>query len=247
MTPYVLVAADRLADVAAGSVVALDDDTHHHLVRVRRQRDGDDVTASDGRGREVAATLSGRTLVVQDVRDLPAPVPTIEVLQGLGRQRKHDDVVRMLTEAGADAITAVTTSRTQVDLAGKADRVRARWQAVADAACSQSRRAHRPLVEGPVGLADLVVSGLDDARILVADPGAHVSPLQALGDVHDLPGRVVCVIGPEGGLTDAELADLQDAGAVGVSLGPTVLRTQHAALALAAVVAAAVGRMGQVG
>nr|WP_274387736.1 RsmE family RNA methyltransferase [Salsipaludibacter albus] len=238
-----------MADAVPGSVVALDDDQHHHLVRVRRHRDGTEVTASDGTGREVAAVRDGHSLVVRSVTDRPARGPVLEVWQALGKQRKHDEVVRMLTEAGVDAVTAVTTRRTQVDLSGKAERVRERWRSVADAACTQSRRSHRPRVEGPVELAELVADLASSAPtstdagtcVLVADPSSERSPLDALPA--DLPERIVLVVGPEGGLAEDEVADLVAVGATGVTLGPTVLRTEHAGLVLAGVVAAGTGRM----
>lgn len=248
-----MVLADgALAGAAVDAEVALDDDGHHHLTRVLRTRDGSPVVATDGTGREVDATLAGHALHVGAVRDVPAPHPRLEIAQALGKGRKHDEVVRMLTELGIDWVTATTTARTQVDLSGKADRVRGRWRAVADAACTQSRRPHRPHLDGPVTLDALLadLAGADDGvvaattRVLVADVTATTGPLAALdGD----PDRVVVVVGPEGGLTDDEVAAVVAAGGQAVSLGPTVLRTEHAAIVLAGIAAAATGRMGRAG
>ncbi len=78
---------------------------------------------TDGTGREVDSTLQASSIAVTAIRDLTSPAPRIEVAQALGKGRKHHEVVRMLTEVGVDAVTAITTTRTQVDLSGKADRV----------------------------------------------------------------------------------------------------------------------------
>lgn len=240
--PWVMLPPGRLDGVAAGARVELPDDVHHHLARVLRRRAGSGVVASDGDGRVVTGTLSDRAIAVEDARTVPHPRPVLRVVQALGRRRKHDDVVRMLTELGVDEIDAVTTERCQVDVGDKADRVRSRWGAVAEAACSQARRAHRPRLGGPLPLA----TALDgDCRgVLVAHVGATTSPLTAVeAALADRPGRLTAVIGPEGGLADDEVAELVARGATAVSLGPTVLRTEHAGLVLAGIMAAAVGRM----
>ncbi len=245
VTPYVVLQPDVLADATVGNSVPLDDDAHHHLVRVLRRRDGSPAVATDGSGREVDARLAGPTLQVDALRDVAAPTPRIEVAQALGKGRKHDEVVRMLTELGVDRVTAVTTARTQVDLSGKAARIRERWRAVADAACSQARRPHRPDVDGPVDLSE-VLDGIDAdpsaTALLVADVTGPEGPLAVLDRLVGVR-RVVVLVGPEGGLADHELAAVATAGGHAVSLGPTVLRTEHAAVVLAGIAAAATGRM----
>lgn len=250
MIPYLLVAPQRLAGVTAGDEVQLDATAHHHLARVLRRREGSAITVADGSGVEVRGTLHGQTVTVGARRVVDVPAPRIEVAQALGKGRKHDDVVRMLTEVGVDRITAITTRRTTVDLTGKAGRVRERWQAVADAACAQARRARRPVVDGPLALpaflarlADPIATPADShTRLLVAVVGATGDPLSALRS-GPTPGRVVVVIGPEGGLADDEVDRIVECGGEAVTLGATVLRTEHAGLVAAGVVAAATGRM----
>lgn len=245
VTPYVVLDPGALAEADAGGSVSLDPDARHHLVRVLRRRDGDVVVATDGSGREVDAVLRDPVLEVSAVRDVPAPSPRIQVVQALGKGRKHDEVVRMLTELGVDVVTAVTTARTQVDLSGKADRVRDRWCAVADAACAQARRPHRPAVHGPVALQGWLAE-VDPARtlVLVGDVDAATGPLEVLADTPPEVEQVAVVVGPEGGLTPEEVDTVVGAGGRRVSLGPTVLRTEHAGIVLAGVAAAATGRMG---
>lgn len=243
--PWVVVEAG--AQPSTGGVVGLPDDVHRHLVRARRHRDGDEVVVVDGAGTVVDGVLDGRSVQVRDVHRVPARSPRLRVVQALGKRSKHDHVVRMLTELGVDHVTAVSTRRCQVDLASKVDRVRSRWRSIAVAACTQSRRAFLPVLDGPVSLDDATGKGSHEAGgevVVVAHPGAARDPTEVVrSDSADPADVVTGVVGPEGGLTDDEVTMLKDAGAVPVSLGMSVLRTEHAALALAAVLSSAMGRM----
>ncbi len=244
--PYVLVPAGTFDDRSAGDRVELPPDTVHHLLRVLRLRDGAHVVAADGAGVVVRGQVGGGAMrLAEDPSTVPAPAPRVTVWQALGKGRKHDEVVRVLTELGVDEIVAVTSDRTVVDLGAKADKVRARWQAIATAACEQSRRPWLPHLDGQVDVQELAGS-LDGRPCLVAHVGVVEDPLVVAQDaVTGGATDLVLAVGPEGGWTEPEVAALQAAGAVTVGLGPTVLRTEHAATVLAAVVLAASGRMGR--
>ncbi len=242
--PYVLVPAGTFEARGAGDRAELPADTRHHLSRVLRLQDGAHVVAADGAGVVVRGQIGGGALrLADDPAVVAAPGPRVTVWQALGKGRKHDEVVRVLTELGVDEVVAVTSDRTVVDLGAKADKVRARWEAIATAACEQSRRPWLPDLAGPASLEELVAT-LEGRPCLAAHVGASADPLAA---AKDAVGRgtagVVVAVGPEGGWTEAEVEGLRAAGAVIVGLGPTVLRTEHAATVLASVVLAASGRM----
>lgn len=240
--PFVLLDTS-LADVTVGADLPVDDATAHHLAKVLRLRDGAAVEVSDGTGRRADAVLAGPAIRLQSdpVMD-PAPAPSIHVLQGLPQGRKHDEVVRMLTELGVDRITAVVAERTQAPPdAAKGAKQAARWQAVARAACEQARRSRRPVVDGPIRLDEAVAALPAGHLLLAAHLGAAMDPIAAMPSPP--PDHVVVAVGPEGGWSPAEADRLVAAGAQLVSLGQSVLRTEHAALVLGAVVAAATGRM----
>jgi 16S rRNA (uracil1498-N3)-methyltransferase len=115
----------------------------------------------------------------------------------------------------------------------------ARWRAVARAAGKQARRAWLPEVT------DLADTGQVAARLGAAALGVvlHESADEPLAAVRPPPdGELVLVVGPEGGLTEAELAEFQRAGATAFRLGTSVLRTGTAGVAAAAVLLAAAGR-----
>ncbi len=241
LTPFVQVAA-ALDALAVGDAVPLSTDERHHLRRVLRLPDGAAVEVADGRGTHAAAELHETTLrVTGEVRTTPVARPELWVAQALPKGRRADEVIRQVTELGADGVAVVAAQRSVARLNGdRAIRARGRWEAVARAACEQARRPRRPVILGPLPAAELPTLA---GTLLVAHPGAPPLPT-VLGAVTS-DERVTIAIGPEGGWADAELTALETSGAHLVGLGPTVLRTEHAAAAALAVVAAGVGRWGR--
>lgn len=232
-----------LADAPQGARVTLSEQELHHLYRVVRASDGAELEVADGRGWSASGRLTqGEVTLSVPAAHAAAPAPRLHVAQALPKARKLDEVVRQVTELDVDLLTAVAADRSVVRLdADKAEKARARWEAVARAACEQSRRPYRPRLNGVVQLRMLlaeVVPG--DAAILVAQPEA--TPLPDVAPNLSAP-EVVLAIGPEGGWSASELALLEADGRVRfVGLGPTVLRTEHAAAAALAVTAALTGR-----
>lgn len=241
--PFVLLPPGTFDDVAVGDRVRLPDGVRHHLTRVLRLDEGATVEAADGAGVEATTRLRGDALVVSVPPALrPEFRPQLQVLQALGKGRKHDEVVRVLTELGVEHVTAVGSARTVVELdEEKATKVRQRWLNVATAACEQARRATLPTIDGPTSLA-AALEDVGSAPVLAAQVGAGIDPIEAAAALGE-QSRIVLAVGPEGGWSSEELALLEEVGATFVGLGPTVLRTEHAAPVLAAVVAAATGRM----
>ncbi len=228
-------------DVGAEVTIEVDDD--HHLRNVLRLRPGDPVVVGDGRGRTWPAELAGeRTLVTTGPAErTPVRRPQLHVVQALPKGRKVDEIVRSLVELGVERITPVSSARTVRDLdARKREREHDRWRSVARAAASQARRAWLATVD-PLTDLGAVLEEVD--RGVVPHVGAATGLAEAAASLREEP-TVAVAIGPEGGWTDEEVARLQAAGLVPVTLGDTVLRTEHAAFAAAAALAFAFGRMG---
>ena len=241
MRPFVLSAP--LTGLASGARVELDDDVRHHVHTVLRLRDGDEVEAADGNGRVAAAVLDGDGLVLTDDVYVELPrEPGLTVLQALGKGRKHDEVVRVLTECGVERIVAVSAEQSVTVLRDdKVDRVRARWEAVARSAVQQSRNAWAPEVLGPVGITRAVEELPEDTLLLVADTTEAVAAVTDV-DVTFAP-HVAVAIGPESGWTDDERNLWRAHDAEFVGLGPTVLRTEHAAVVAVSAIGAMAGRL----
>lgn len=240
LTPYVHLDAS-LADAGPDAQRPLSAEERHHLQRVLRLQGGAAIEVADGVGWQAPAriTAAGVTLRAAAVHT-PASKPALVLAQALPKGRKLDEVLRQATELGVDEVRLLTTERAVPRLTGeRAERSRARWLAVVRAASEQARRPWRPKVSGPLALDHLAG---DDELLLVAHPQAPGLPtvVDALAGAPTL----TLAIGPEGGFTDGEVAAAVAGGALAVSLGGSVLRTEHAGSAGMAVLSAAVGRWG---
>lgn len=248
MDPFVVLEAGALDGRGVGDVVPLPPATEKHLRTVLRRPDGSGVVLADGGGTGAPATLvADGARLAGEPAVTPAPRPTLHVLQGLAKGRKVDEVVRVLTELGVDAITPVAGERSVKELAGpKRERALARWRAVATAAAEQSRRPHVPTISEPGTVTEILArldAGDGTSHVVAAHVGAAGGLAGALPDGLREVDEVVLAVGPEGGWTDDEVAAFAGAGAAVVHLGASVLRTEHAAAALVAVVSFRLGRM----
>ncbi|MGW5750060.1 16S rRNA (uracil(1498)-N(3))-methyltransferase [Nocardia rhamnosiphila] len=218
-----------------GAVAVLDGAEGRHAATVRRIRAGEPVTLSDGRGvladSEVVAAQKNRLeLLVRDRRRAESASPAVTVVQALPKSERSELAVELMTEAGADVIVPWQAARCVSNWEAKADKGVAKWRSAAKAAARQSRRAYIPEVTALHRTPEVV----DAVRAATAQ-GAVVAALHESGGgaFTELPWRtaaaITLIVGPEGGLDDAELTALSAAGAEVVRLGPTVLRTSTAA------------------
>jgi len=236
---------ESLDGVATGSLVEVSGDEAHHAVAVRRLREGEQVVLTDGRGASATGTVAATgkrllTVTVASVSHEPRPEPAITVVQALPKGDRGELAVEVLTEVGVDRIVPWGASRSVAVWKGeRATRSHAKWQATAREAAKQSRRAWLPTVTPLASTADLaaVVAEADLAVVLHEDGSV---PLSAI----DVPpaGRLVVVVGPEGGVTPEELELLADAGAHVVRLGAEVLRTSTAGVVAVAALLTRTGR-----
>ncbi|WP_338773266.1 16S rRNA (uracil(1498)-N(3))-methyltransferase [Nocardia vulneris] len=218
-----------------GALAVLDGPEGRHAATVRRIRVGEPITLSDGRGvlaeSEVVAAQRDRLELRVLNRAVAAPVtPRVTVVQALPKSDRSELAVELMTEAGADAIVPWQAARCIANWEGKAGKAVEKWRAAARSAARQSRRAYIPEVTELYRTRDV----LELIRKAKAD-GAIVAALHESGAARftALPfagvPEVVLIVGPEGGLDEAELAACTEAGADIVLLGPTVLRTSTAA------------------
>jgi 16S rRNA (uracil1498-N3)-methyltransferase len=246
LAPYVHLTTS-LRGAGAGTPVPLDPDAAHHLSRVLRLRPGAALVVADGAGHEAPALLGDGVVVLEaPARATPPGQPRLTVAQALPKARKLDEVIRQVTELGADRVVPVAAERSVARLDGdRAERAVTRWRAIARAAAEQARRPHLPVVSPVTSASDLAAELRPEDRLLVAHVGALRSLASAVTEaVTAGVGGVVVAVGPEGGWSDVEVAAFEAAGGEVVGLGPSVLRTEHAAAAAVAVAAALAGRWG---
>lgn len=231
--PVFLTAA--VAGARPGDVVVLDGDEGRHAATVKRIRVGEQVGLTDGAGvRAVGSvTEAGKaalTITLVEIEQVPAAPPHVTVVQALPKGDRGELAVEMLTEIDVDRIVPWAASRSVA--VWKGDRVAkglAKWRATARTAAKQARRAWLPEVSELATTAQ-VVELIAAADLAVVLHEAAEVPLANLS--LDGVGSIVVVVGPEGGISDEELALFT--GARVVRLGTSVLRTSTAGVAAVA-------------
>ena len=166
-------------------------------------------------------------------RALPSPEPKVRVTlyQGLPKADKVDYVVQKGTEAGVYAVRVAEMARSVSKLNGKdADKKAERWQRIAQEAAKQSGRAHVPAVD-VIGKKALPEALARHDLVLVPWEEAHALSLGEAARQHPEARDIAVIIGPEGGITPEEIDIFRSAGAVPVTLGPRIFRTETAGLA----------------
>lgn len=229
-------------DLTAGQV-RLTGAEGRHAAGAKRLRVGEQVELVDGRGTrarcEVLEVARDEVLLaVGEPTVEPTPSPRLVVVQALPKGDRGELAVEMLTEIGVGRVVPWAASRSVAVWRGeRAAKSLAKWRGTAREAAKQARRTWFPEVEEMAGTAEVVelVRSADLAVVLHEDAS---QPLPAVGAAE----RVVVVVGPEGGLTDEEVAAFVGAGAVGVRLGTEVLRTSTAGVAAVAALLAGTGR-----
>lgn len=227
--------------LAAGAIVDLPEALAHHLHVVRMQP-GDALTLFDGRGGQYHASLldagkkraTARVHVHQPVEvELPY---AITLAQGLPEGSKMDWIVEKAVELGVAAVQPLAARRSVVRLSGeRAEKRHAHWQGVIVAASEQCGR-NRLARLAPLADFDRFIATPDSQPRILFSPRATVSLAdwaRAAG-----PQAATLMIGPEGGFSEEEEQAAVDAGALALSLGPRVLRTETAGLAALAALAA---------
>jgi 16S rRNA (uracil1498-N3)-methyltransferase len=216
-----------------------------HAAVVLRLTAGERVDLTDGAGAvaECVVAVAGSDwleLAVTGRRYAPPPSPRLVVVQALAKGARGELAVELMTEVGVDEIVPWTAERSVAQWRGdRAAKALARWRSTAREAAKQARRAWLPLVAELVSTAAVAerLTRADLALVLDGGGGPTLSRVDAPAG-----GEVVVVVGPEGGITDDELAAFDRAGAMACRLGPTVLRTSTAGVAAAAVLLARSGR-----
>jgi 16S rRNA (uracil1498-N3)-methyltransferase len=236
-----------LSDPAAlaADLVVLDGPEGRHAATVRRLAAGERVDLTDGAGLiaecvVTAARAGALELSVQARRREPRPDPVLVVAQALPKGEHGPLAVDLMTEGGVDVIVPWTAQRCVTRWQGeRGDRALARWRTAAREAAKQGRRAWLPEVTAPATTAGLVRRAESASLAVLLDPAGP-----ALLSELDLPhsGDIMLIVGPEGGVSPAEVAALTGAGAVGARLGPAVLRTSSAGLVAVTIVASRSGR-----
>jgi 16S rRNA (uracil1498-N3)-methyltransferase len=224
-----------------GSELILSEAEAHHALHVLRVAPGQRVAVLDGEGHEhhceVRAT-DRRTVTLRLLqRNTLPPLPyQVTLLQAIPKGKTMDLIVQKATELGVYRIVPLLSERialrlTEAVAAAKTEK----WRATAIEAVKQCGSAWLPRVEAPIAIRDFLAVGerLDLSLIASLQPGSR-HPRERfqthLAESGGPPKSLGVWVGPEGDFTPAEIHAITASGALPVSLGQLILRTETAAI-----------------
>jgi 16S rRNA (uracil1498-N3)-methyltransferase len=237
--------SDAVTTASPGAEIVLEGDEGRHAATVKRICAGEQVVLTDGAGRSARCSVvdtgkASLTVRVESVERADRALPHVTVVQAIPKGDRGELAVEMLTEVGVDRIVPWAASRSIAVWRGeRAVKSLAKWRAAARSAAKQARRSWLPEVAELADTAE-VAALLADADLAVVLHEDARMPLAALS--LDGVGSVVVVVGPEGGISDDELAAFGCADVV--RLGSSVLRTSTAGVVAVAALLSRTRRWG---
>ena len=227
-----------------GQEVQLGGPEGHHAAAVRRMRVGEAIALTNGRGLKARGVVSAvapkqLTVAVHSVDTFELPAVTFTLVQAVAKGDRDELAVQAATELGTSKVVPWQADRSISKWDGKEEKNRERWQQIVDEAAKQALRPWFPRVTQVQSSKSLATQIAESAgTFLVLDPTAVMS----LNQVElSSAGEVALIVGPEGGITEAELELFEAAGAKRVHLGSGILRTSTAGMAAISVLAAKSG------
>jgi len=230
--PHFFVSTDNVT----GGRFVLGPEESGHLVRVLRRKVGDVIGLFDGKDTSWRGTIDRATptrvegVVSSEVKGTERRL-TVRLLQGLPRGERFEWVLEKATELGVAEIVPVLTRRSVATV--PSERVGSkmeRWNKIVRAAAQQCGRVDCPRVVAPISFTEAVGGVSPQELILMAWEGENEKPLRDVLRLKSEVRAVNVMIGPEGGFDPSEVVQAQNAGAVTVSLGSRILRTETAGL-----------------
>jgi 16S rRNA (uracil1498-N3)-methyltransferase len=241
------------SDQIRGNTVILKGEDRHHLLNVLRQGLGAEITVLNGKGQEYLAQvteITSDTVIGQIVRQAERrtePKIKICLVQSLPKGDKFEFIIQKNTELGVSVFQPVISERSTIRLDKDQARKKAeRWQKIIREAAEQSGRQiipeMRPVENWSTYLNKHRPSGL--LLIIPWEGEQERSLTQVLDAQKTMPESIAVLIGPEGGFAQNEVELAMKAGAIPVTLGPRILRTETAGLVVASVLLYHFGDLG---
>ncbi len=231
--------------LVVGDVIELDKARGHYLKNVLRLKPGAAFFLFNGRDAidyEARLIIEGKRLTAEILAARPLTTESAlssEIIQGLGRADHVDWTIQKTTELGVNRISIFNAARTQSTLkAAQLEKKLAHWRGVAISACEQCGRAIVPEIEFHTGLEPALAAAAGCDKLILDFEGEPLASNLQLS-----PSSISILLGPEGGLTDAEIGLADEAEFQTVSLGPRVLRMETAATAALAIVQSSLGNI----
>ncbi|MEP1596081.1 MAG: 16S rRNA (uracil(1498)-N(3))-methyltransferase [Halieaceae bacterium] len=231
-------------DITAGKLLQLEAGASQHIGRALRMQAGDSICLFNGSGHQWPAQITAidkkqvSVLPDQSAIGTPESPLAIHLAIAISRGDRMDTVIQKSTELGVQAITPIISERTEVRLKGDREKKKLQhWQQVIVSACEQCGRNTLPELHPPSPVGQWLESSDSQLRFVLHHRGNKGLNADAQASSIDL------LIGPEGGLSEAEIGSAQDRGFQPLTLGPRILSTETAPLAAVAILQAQWGDM----
>jgi len=224
----------------------------HHIANVLRLKEGTTVGLFDGFGYKAIGTIldvtNDRILVKLTDDKVKNTEPPVEVTlyQALPKKDKFELVIQKATELGVARIVPIITKRTIVNIdSEKSGKKLERWNKIAQEACKQSGRAYVPQISEPVNFKTVLCELKAELSLMPYEAETEKSLKQALKSFKiSKPKSIGIFIGPEGGWDEEEVTMAVKKDIISVTLGPRILRTETASLAVLALILYELGDLG---
>jgi len=218
-------------DYSPDAVLVLGANSAHHLVRVLRKKEGDEIEIFDGRGASCLAKILSikpsevTILVTGKISFSERQGISINLGQALIKPEPFNLSIQKATELGVDLITPLITERSSARLHKESyDKKRQKWQVIAQGACEQCGQNWLPKINNPIALKDWS-DELQSRHKIVLYPGAEVK----ISDI-EFKDSVTLAIGPEGDFSSSEIESLVKEDYIPVSMGSRILRAETAVI-----------------
>jgi 16S rRNA (uracil1498-N3)-methyltransferase len=220
-------------------IITLDEFASHHALRVMRVKVDDFLILFNGDGFEYRGRVSDinkKTINVEilskEKNNSESPI-NINLFQSISSNEKMDMVIQKATELGVSSIQPIFTSRSTIKLS--LDRTKKRlihWKQVSISACEQSGRSKIPTIKSPIEF-DQISEGIKTNSLNLL---LHPDNLEESSNLpNEYSGDINIFIGPEGGFSQDEVLLLKKQNCINIQLGPRILRTETAPLAIIAI------------
>ncbi len=242
------ISSDQIKD----NTVTLRGEDRHHLLNVLRQGPGGEITALNGKGEEYLVRITEVTTdqvhgaIIKKMERQAEPRVKITLVQSLPKADKFEWILQKNTELGVSRFQPVFTERSNIKLdQSTLERKLERWSKIIREAAEQSGRQIIPVLE-PIRRWYEALAGCNNGLVLIPWEGETVLSLkQVLERQTEIPQLVTVLIGPEGGFSLKEVEEAKEKGAIPVTLGPRILRTETAGLVVASALLYHFGDLGE--
>lgn len=227
-----------------GNRIAIEDVSEiKHLAKVLRAEAGYlfEVCSSSGEifvveVESVSDTaIEGRIISFRDAMSIEKTA--IDLFQAVPKKNNMDIIVQKNTELGINSIRPYTSSRTIVKIDEKnSDKKTQRWSRVAKEAAKQSKRTDIPEIAETVSFKEMLLALNEYDRVILLYESEKRKGFECIESMEGRIKNIALIVGPEGGFSTKEVADLKERGAISISLGPRILRTETAGFAALSIV-----------